>query len=62
LKIHVAVVNVKIKKILSMRVTDVHHIHHSNALAELVKNYYKIRLHATIDKLFGYETYEGNEI
>ncbi len=39
LKIHVAVVNVKIKKILSMRVTDVQLLHHSNALAELVKNY-----------------------
>ena len=41
LKIHIAV-NIKTKKILSMKVTD-EHVHDSKALPELVNEYYKIR-------------------
>ena len=40
LKIHVAIVNVKSKKILSMKVTD-EHVHDSKPLPELVDNIIK---------------------
>ncbi len=62
LKIHVAV-NVKTKKILSMKVTD-EHVHDSKALPELVENTIKSSnsMTAAINKLFGDGAYEGNEI
>jgi hypothetical protein len=40
LKIHVAI-NIKTKKILSMKVTDVEHVQDSKALPELVDNIIK---------------------
>ena len=56
LKIHVAV-NVKTKKILSMKVTDDEHVHDSKALPELIENIIKSDNMATattaIGKLFG---------
>jgi len=62
LKIHVAV-NVKTKKILSMKVTD-EHTHDSKALPELVENIIKSEEMSTtaIGKLLGDGAYEGNEI
>ena len=62
LKIHVAV-NVKTKKILSMRVTD-EHVHDSKALPGLVDDVIKSGSMETaiIDKLFGDGAYEGNDI
>ncbi len=64
LKIHVAV-NVKTKKILSMKVTD-DHVHDSKALPELVENIIKsdnmTPAAAAIGKLFGDGAYEGNDI
>ena len=63
LKIHVAV-NVKTKKILSMKVTD-EHVHDSKALPELVENIIKsdnMTAAAAIGKLFGDGAYEGNDI
>ena len=62
LKIHVAV-NVKTKKILSMKVTD-EHVHDSKALPELVENIIKSDSMETaiIGKLFGDGAYEGNDI
>lgn len=63
LKIHVAV-NVKTKKILSMKVTD-EHVHDSKALPELVENIIKsgsMETTAIIGKLFGDGAYEGNDI
>ncbi len=71
LKIHIVAVNVKTKKILSMKVTaDDEHIHDdSKALPELVENILKSDDMSTtttttaIGKLFGDDgAYEGNEI
>jgi hypothetical protein len=64
LKIHVAV-DVKTKKILSMKVTD-EHVHDSKALPGLIENIIKsdnmTTMTTTIDKLFADGAYEGNEI
>ena len=54
-------VNVKTKKILSMKVTD-EHVHDSKALPELVKNIIKSDSVTAIGKLFVDGAYEGNEI
>ena len=66
LKIHIAV-NVKTKKILSMKVTD-EHVHDSKALPGLVDSIIKSNnttaaaAAATIGKLFADGAYEGNNI
>jgi DDE family transposase len=60
LKIHI-IVNVKTKKILSMKVTD-EHVHDSKALPELVDEVIKSNKKITIGKLFGDGAYEGNDI
>jgi hypothetical protein len=61
LKIHVAV-NVKNKKILSIKVTD-EHFHESKALPGLVENVIKSNsVTAAIGKLFADGAYEGNDI
>jgi IS5 family transposase len=65
LKIHIAV-DVKSKKILSMKVTD-EHVHDSKELPELVDNIIKsddmtTTTTTTIGKLFADGAYEGNEI
>ena len=55
-------VNVKTKKILSMKVTD-EHVHDSKALPELVENIIKSDSVTAIGKLFVDDgAYEGNEI
>jgi hypothetical protein len=64
LKIHIAV-NVKTKKILSMKVTDDEHVHDSKALPELVDNIIKSdsMTAAATGKLFADDgAYEGNDI
>src|SRR3954471_23596320 len=61
LKIHVAV-NVKTKKILSMKVTDDEHVHDSKILPELVENIIKSDNVTAIGKLLGDGAYEGNDI
>ena len=60
LKIHVTV-DVKTKKILSMKVTD-EHVHDPKALPELVENIIKSNNMSTIGKLFGDGAYENNNI
>jgi transposase len=60
LKIHVAV-NVKTKKILSMKVTD-EHVHDSKALPELIDDVIESDKKITIGKLIADGAYEGNEI
>jgi Transposase DDE domain len=60
LKIHIAV-NVKSKKILSMKVTD-EHVHDSKALPELVENIIKLDNVTAIGKLLGDGAYEGNDV
>ena len=64
LKIHLTV-NVKTKKILSMKVTD-EHVHDSKALPELVENIIKsdnmTPAAEAIGKLFGDGAYDGNDI
>jgi len=61
LKIHVEV-NVKIKKILAMKVTD-EHVHDSKALPELVNEAIKLDKIITIGKLFAEDgAYDDNEI
>ncbi len=60
LKIHIAV-NVKTKKILSMKVTD-EHVHDSKALPELVKGVIKSDKKIAIGKLFGDGAYDSNDI
>jgi hypothetical protein len=63
LKIHVAV-NVKSKKILSIKVTEDEHVHDSKALPELVENIIKSDSVTTtaIGKLFGDGAYDGNDV
>jgi hypothetical protein len=60
LKIHIAV-NVKTKKILSMKVTD-EQVHDSKALPGLVDDVMKSDRKITIGKLFADGAYEGNDI
>jgi DDE family transposase len=61
LKIHIAV-NVKTKKILSIKVTD-EHIHDSKALPELIENIIASNNIKAIGKLFADDgAYEGNDI
>jgi hypothetical protein len=60
LDIHIAV-NVKSKKILSMRVTN-EHVHDSKALPGLVNDIVKQDKKITIGELSADGTYEGNEI
>ena len=60
LKIHVSV-NVKTKKILSMKVTD-EHVHDSKALPELINNVIKSDNIISIGKLFGDGAYDNNDI
>ncbi len=60
LKIHIAV-NVKTKKILSIKVTD-EHVHDSKALSELVDNIARSDNVTTIGKLFADGAYDGNDI
>jgi IS5 family transposase len=60
LKIHV-VVNLKTKKILTIKVTD-EHVHDSKALPGLVENIIESDSITAIGKLFGDGSYEGNEI
>jgi hypothetical protein len=60
LKIHVAV-NVKTKKILSMKVTD-EHVHDGKVLPELVDNVIESDKQITIGKLFADGAYDDNEI
>jgi IS5 family transposase len=59
LKIHIAV-DIKSKKILSMKVTD-EHVHDSKMLPELVQNIIKSNS-ATASKLFADGAYDSNEI
>ena len=61
MKIHVAV-NVKTKKILSIKVTD-EHVHDSKTLPELVENIIESDKKITIGNLFAEDgAYDGNEI
>jgi IS5 family transposase len=60
LKIHIAV-DVKTKKILSIKVTD-EHVHDSKALPELVENIIKSDGMTTIGKIFADGAYDGNDI
>jgi hypothetical protein len=60
LKLHIAV-NVKNKKILSMKVTD-EHVHDSKALPELIENIIKSDNMVSIGKLFGDGAYDSNNI
>ncbi len=62
LKIHVAVVNIKTKKILPMKVTDDEHVHDSKALPELIENIIKSNNMIAMDKLFAVSAYDSNNI
>jgi hypothetical protein len=61
LKIHVAV-DVKTKKILSIKVTIDEHVHDSKTLPELVENTIKSDNMAIIGKLFADGAYDSNDI
>ena len=61
LKIHIATVNVKSKKILSIKVTD-EHVHDSKALPELVDDIIKSDNMTTLGKLFADGAYDNNDI
>ncbi len=60
LKIHVAV-NVKTKKILSIKVTD-EHVHDSKALPELIDNIIESDSVTSIGKLFADGAYDSNDV
>ncbi len=60
LKIHIAV-NIKTKKILSMKVTD-EHVHDGKALPELIEHIIKSDNMVSIGKLFGDGAYDNNDI
>ncbi|MER5176175.1 MAG: IS5 family transposase, partial [Candidatus Nitrosocosmicus sp.] len=61
LKIHIATVNVKSKKILSIKVTD-EHVHDSKALPQLVDDIIKSDRKLTIGKIFADGAYDNNDI
>ena len=61
LKIHIAV-NVKTKKILSIKVTIDEHVHDSKALPKLVNGVIKSNSMTIIGKLFADGAYDGNDI
>jgi Transposase DDE domain len=54
-------VDIKSKKIISMKVTD-EHIHDSKALPELVEDIIKSNEISSIGKLFADGAYDGNDI
>ena len=54
-------VNVKTKKILSMKVTD-EHVHDSKVLSELIDNVIESDKQITIGNLFADGAYDGNVI
>jgi hypothetical protein len=60
LKIHVAV-NIKTKKILSIKVTEDVNVHDSKALSELVQNIIKSNS-VTASKLFANGAYDNNSV
>ncbi|HXT83348.1 MAG TPA: transposase, partial [Verrucomicrobiae bacterium] len=60
LKIHVAV-NIKTKKILSMKITD-EHVHDSKALPGLVNEIIVSDKKITLGRLFADGAYDGNDI
>jgi hypothetical protein len=63
LKIHIVAVNVKTKKIISMKVIDDEHVNNSKALPELVDEATKSDKKMTIGKLFADDgAYDGNNI
>jgi hypothetical protein len=59
--IYITIVDVKSKKILSMKVTN-EHVHDSKALPELVENIIESDSVTAIGKLFADGAYEGNDI
>ena len=61
LKIHIAAVNIKSKKILSIKVSD-EHVHDSKMLPELVDEIIDSDIITTIGKLLADGAYDGNEI
>jgi hypothetical protein len=60
LKIHISV-NVRNRKILSMRLTD-EHVHDGKALPELVDDITKSDRQTTVCKLFADGAYDGNDV
>jgi hypothetical protein len=62
LKIHIVAVNIKTKKILSIKVTADEHVHDSKALPELVENIIESDSMAAISKLFTDGAYDGNDV
>lgn len=60
LKIHIAV-NIKTKKILSIKVTD-EHVHDSKSLPELVENIIESDSVTAIGKIFGDGAYDNNDV
>jgi len=60
LKIHIAAVNIKNKKIISMKVTD-EHIHDGKVLPQLVEDIVKSK-NITVCKVFAEGAYDSNEI
>ena len=63
LKIYIVAVNVKTKKIISMKVTtDDEYVYNSKALPELVDEATKSDKKITIGKLFADGAYDGNDI
>ncbi|MER5175191.1 MAG: transposase, partial [Candidatus Nitrosocosmicus sp.] len=62
MKIHIATVDVKSKKILSMKITADEYVHDINALPGLVETITKSNS-ITVDKLFADDgTYDSNDI
>jgi hypothetical protein len=59
--IYVAV-NIKSKKILSIKVTVDEHVHDSKVLLDLVENIIKSNSMAAIGKLFADGSYDDNEV
>ena len=60
MKIHIAAVNIKNKKIISMKVTD-EHIHDGKVLPQLVEDIVKSK-NITVCKVFADVVYDSNEI
>ncbi len=61
LKIHVAIVNIKSKKILSMEITEDEHVHDSKMLPRLIDEIVKTN-GSVLDKLLADGAYYSNDI
>jgi hypothetical protein len=62
MKIHIAAVNIKNKKIISMKVTDEHIHDDGKVLPKLVESIAKSKKNITVCKVLADEAYDSNAV